>query len=174
MREGIEWVLGSKTSYEVAKALNIENRTVNRYQNGNSDISKMTLETAEKLYHYFLDELGKMDREELFSRALAVLNKISVRKRIFVERRPSVEALYMGKFSLAPMTIYTRAMKDVMQYGKTFNEYDLKMLARATLYIGYMDTTTFTDDPLSPKSLIYFANETKALEFKPKKIKGDE
>lgn len=60
MRQGIQWVLDNKSSYEVAKDLGINNRTINRYQNGTSEISKMTFETAEKLYNYYLEEMDKM------------------------------------------------------------------------------------------------------------------
>lgn len=62
MRKGIEWVLKNKTSYEVAKALDINNRTVNRYQNGTSPIDRMEFKTAEKLYNYYLEEMEKMEK----------------------------------------------------------------------------------------------------------------
>jgi hypothetical protein len=161
MREGVQWVLDNCTSYQVAKDLRINNRTINRYQNGTTETSKMALETAEKLYSYYLEELNKMDREELFSRALAALNKISVRH--FEKGKPSIEVKYMKDFSLKPMTIYARAIKDVSLYADKFDGYDLTLWDRATNYIGSMDTTTFNDDPLSPKCLIYFSKEMTSL-----------
>ena len=38
-KQAIQWVLDNKTSYEVAKELGINNRTINRYQNGTSKLS---------------------------------------------------------------------------------------------------------------------------------------
>lgn len=56
MIEGIQWVLDNCSSYQVAKALGVPNRTVNRYQNGTTPLSNMTLGTAKKLYEYYLQE----------------------------------------------------------------------------------------------------------------------
>lgn len=62
--EGIQWVLDNRTSYEVAKDLGIQNRTINRYQNGTSPIDNMTLGTAEKIYNYYLKEMARMGKWE--------------------------------------------------------------------------------------------------------------
>lgn len=50
---GIKWVLYTCTSYEVAKELGIQNRTINRYQNNTSPLENMTLGTAKKIYDYY-------------------------------------------------------------------------------------------------------------------------
>ena len=55
VREGIQWVLDNQTSYRVAKDLGINNRTINRYQNGETPIGNMTIVTAEKIYNYYLE-----------------------------------------------------------------------------------------------------------------------
>lgn len=61
--EGIHWVLNNRTSYEVAKALGVPNRTINRYQNETTPIKNMTLGTAEKIYRYYLKEREKSSDE---------------------------------------------------------------------------------------------------------------
>lgn len=60
IRKGVQWVLDNRTSYQVAKDLGITNRTVNRYQNGESPLENMTFGTAEKIYNYYLKEMAKM------------------------------------------------------------------------------------------------------------------
>lgn len=60
IRKGVQWVLDHRTSYQVAKDLGITNRTINRYQNGESPIDNMTFGTAEKIYNYYLREMDKM------------------------------------------------------------------------------------------------------------------
>lgn len=57
--KGVQWVLDNCTSYRVAKDLGINNRTVNRYQNGETPIDNMTLATAKRLYKYYLKEAGQ-------------------------------------------------------------------------------------------------------------------
>lgn len=52
----IEWVLRTKSSYQVAKDLGINNRTANRYQNGETPIENMTLKTAKAFYNYYKGE----------------------------------------------------------------------------------------------------------------------
>jgi len=54
LKKEIEELLKTKTAYRIAKDLGINARTVNRYQNGESPIGNMTLDTAEKLYNYSL------------------------------------------------------------------------------------------------------------------------
>lgn len=58
--KGVQWVLDNCTSYQVAKDLGINNRTVNRYQNGESPMENMAFGTAEKLYNYYLREMKNM------------------------------------------------------------------------------------------------------------------
>src|SRR5690625_2108330 len=53
MLKGIKHVLDNCTAYRVSKDLNINARTINRYQNGTSPIENMTLETAGKIYNYY-------------------------------------------------------------------------------------------------------------------------
>lgn len=53
MKKGIQWVLDNRTSYRVAKDLGVNNRTINRYQNGTTELEAMTLETAGKIYNYY-------------------------------------------------------------------------------------------------------------------------
>lgn len=60
MRKVIEKLLESRSSYRIAKDLKINARTVNRYQNGTSEIDKMGFGTAEKLYNYYLKEMEIM------------------------------------------------------------------------------------------------------------------
>lgn len=55
MEKGIKYVLKNYSSYRVAKDLNINNRTVNRYQNEETPIENMTLKTAKSLYEYYLE-----------------------------------------------------------------------------------------------------------------------
>lgn len=62
MLEGIEWVLATRSSYRVARSLNINNRTINRYQNGETPIENMTLGTAKKIYNYYLKEMDGMNQ----------------------------------------------------------------------------------------------------------------
>lgn len=74
---GVQWVLSNCTSYEVAKELNINNRTVNRYQNGTSTVENMALETAGKLYSYYLTKKGEMEDMEKLQVVYAEWRKIS-------------------------------------------------------------------------------------------------
>lgn len=53
MMKGIEWVFENRTAYRVAKDINVNARTINRYQNGTSPIGNMTFETAGKIYNYY-------------------------------------------------------------------------------------------------------------------------
>src|SRR5690625_3725871 len=57
LEKGIKYVLDNCTSYQVAKDLNIPNRTINRYQNGTTDIENMQLKTAKKIYEYYKEEI---------------------------------------------------------------------------------------------------------------------
>lgn len=57
---GIRRVLDTRTSYEVAKALNVPNRTINRYQNGTTPLENMTIGTAQKIFNYHLKEMNEM------------------------------------------------------------------------------------------------------------------
>lgn len=55
---GVQWVLDNCTSYQVAKDLNINARTVNRYQNGETPVGNMKAETMGLIYNYYLDKFG--------------------------------------------------------------------------------------------------------------------
>lgn len=59
--KGVRWVLDNCTSYRVAKDLGINNRTINRYQNGESPIENMKAETLGLIYNYYLKEASKDD-----------------------------------------------------------------------------------------------------------------
>src|SRR5690625_1792575 len=59
MLKGIKYVLDNCTAYRVSKDLNINARTINRYQNGTSPIENMSLETAKKIYNYY-EEMFKV------------------------------------------------------------------------------------------------------------------
>jgi len=56
MLKGIKHVLDNCTAYRVSKDLNINARTINRYQNGTSPIENMSLSTAKKIYEYYEEE----------------------------------------------------------------------------------------------------------------------
>lgn len=60
----IQRVLKTRSSYEVAKALEVNNRTINRYQNGTTPLENMTIGTALKIYEYY-EEMIKMEMETL-------------------------------------------------------------------------------------------------------------
>lgn len=70
MLNGIRWVLDNCTSYQAAKDLGINNRTVNRYQNGETPLENMTLGTAEKLYNYYLKEMEVMGNNNVLKEEL--------------------------------------------------------------------------------------------------------
>src|SRR5690625_1832267 len=59
MLKSIKHVLDNCTAYRVSKDLNINARTINRYQNGTSRIENMSLETAGKIYNFY-KEMDKM------------------------------------------------------------------------------------------------------------------
>lgn len=82
VNKGIKWVLDNCTSYQVAKDLGINNRTVNRYQNGESPLENMTLGTAEKLYNYYLKEMGNMMSGKY---TVSALNEYETKYGMFVE-----------------------------------------------------------------------------------------
>lgn len=63
--KGIMYVLDNCTSYQVAKDLGIANRTINRYQNGTTDIEKMSLKTAKMIYEYYLKLKEEMKMKTL-------------------------------------------------------------------------------------------------------------
>ncbi len=83
---GIKWVLNNCTSYKVAKDLGINNRTVNRYQNGESPIGNMSLETASKIFKYYLKERIQMNLESLET-AIKDFNDWEKGARIYVDLR---------------------------------------------------------------------------------------
>ena len=56
MIQGIQWVLDNRSSYRIGKDLGINNRTANRYQNGETPIENMSLKIAKTFYEYYLDE----------------------------------------------------------------------------------------------------------------------
>ncbi|MBU0279403.1 XRE family transcriptional regulator [Gemella sp. zg-1178] len=54
MKKEIEELLNSNiTAYTIAKSLNLNPTTIQRYKNGINKIDNMTLATAEKLYNYY-------------------------------------------------------------------------------------------------------------------------
>src|SRR5699024_9855656 len=54
-------VLDNFTSYRVAKDLDITNRTINRYQNGNTPMENMTLKTAKMISDYYLNNKEEIE-----------------------------------------------------------------------------------------------------------------
>lgn len=65
VEKGIQYVLDNRTSYRVAKDLDIQNRTINRYQNGETPLENMSLKTAKLIYNYY-KELNKMKKVKVF------------------------------------------------------------------------------------------------------------
>ena len=102
--------------------------------------------------------MDKMTREESFGRAFAILNLMSERR--FERDNPSVETKYMSDFHIKPMTVYSRAHKNVMEYVVKFDGVDLALFDRINDYIGVMDASEFNDTPLEPVYLVYFSKET--------------
>lgn len=60
LEKGLKWVMDNCTSYQVAKDLGINNRTINRYQNGESPLENMSLKTAKLIYNYYLKEMERL------------------------------------------------------------------------------------------------------------------
>lgn len=58
MRKEIRDLLNSNiTSYEISKETGVSNSVISRLRNGEREIGKVTLETAEKLYEYEMDRI---------------------------------------------------------------------------------------------------------------------
>jgi transcriptional regulator with XRE-family HTH domain len=102
---GVQWVMDNRTSYQVAKDLGVTNRTVNRYQNGETPIENMTLATAEKLYNYYLEEMEKMKvkiTKVLTNSALTVFalpqNKGEFNKRIKEDNTREIQVIVDENF----------------------------------------------------------------------------
>ena len=58
MRKEIRDLLNSNiTSYEISKKTGVSNSVISRLRNGEREIGKVTLETAEKLYEYEMDRI---------------------------------------------------------------------------------------------------------------------
>ena len=58
MRKEIRDLLNSNiTSYEISKETGVSNSVISRLRNGDREIGKVTLETAEKLYEYEMDRI---------------------------------------------------------------------------------------------------------------------
>lgn len=77
MLKGIKWTLENCSSYEVSKEYGIPNRTVNRYQNGTSDINKMSLVTAQQLYDYYIKKQKEAAEMEKLKQLYAEWRKAS-------------------------------------------------------------------------------------------------
>ena len=65
--DGVQWVLDHCTSYQVAKDLGINNRTINRYQNGTSPVEKMSLNTAKKIYSYYMEVVKVGEKVDVYT-----------------------------------------------------------------------------------------------------------
>ena len=62
MRKEIRDLLNSNiTSYEISKETGVSNSVISRLRNGEREIGKVTLETAEKLYEYEMERI-KMNK----------------------------------------------------------------------------------------------------------------
>lgn len=81
---GVRWVLDKCTSYQVAKDLEINNRTINRYQNGESPIRNMKAETLGLIYNYYLKERMEMNMESL-DKAIKEFNDWNHAARIYID-----------------------------------------------------------------------------------------
>lgn len=58
MRKEIRDLLNSNiTSYEISKETGVSNSVISRLRNGEREIGKVTLETAEKLYEYEMEQI---------------------------------------------------------------------------------------------------------------------
>src|SRR5690625_6978544 len=87
MLKGIKHVLDNCTAYRVSKDLNINARTINRYQNGTSPIENMSLETAGKIYNYYTKnkERLEMKKYDLTSYGFGVGSEIQVENGVIEE-----------------------------------------------------------------------------------------
>lgn len=82
--KGIKYVLDNCTAYRVSKDLNINARTINRYQNGTSPIGNMSLETAGKIYDYYIKNKERLKMME-------IVNEIRKKYRVDGEDERYVE-----------------------------------------------------------------------------------
>lgn len=175
MKRSVERLLFEMTdvkNYRISQETGIGQNSLGRYRRGESDIDNIPFGNMAKLYKYFLKIEGekgmnkKMSRDEAFGRAFAVLDVISLRH---FDRGKGVEAQFMQDFYNKPMTVYFRAHKRVMEYVENFDGVDLDLLDRINDYIGGMDADDYNDDQLSPKYLVFFSQESVALQgFIPK------
>lgn len=121
VEKGVKWVLDNCTSYQVAKDLGINNRTVNRYQNGESPLENMTFGTAEKLYNYYLKERGKM-------KDYRILNKV------YFNGKTLRHAGWSGG-DIREQHLYKQFYVDVVDMGEDSDHYDV-----------WWDLTEFMDE----------------------------
>lgn len=169
-KQDVERLLFSSevSSYKIAKETGISEATLNKYRRGESDIDNMTFGNAIKLQNLFLklkeeNKLTKqLTREESFAKALATLDAVS--KRRFEKNKPTVSILYRSDLAIKPMTTFTRAHKDVMQYGERFDGIDIELMDRVTGYIGTMSFDDYNDEPLEPSYMVHFSKEAVELE----------
>lgn len=65
MKKAIEWLLfrADISNYQISKATGISQVVLSKYTNGKSDIGRMTLDNALKLYDYFEHVLRELERK---------------------------------------------------------------------------------------------------------------
>lgn len=168
MKEAVERLLfeSNVKRSTISDATGIGQNVLGNYANGKSDINNMTYANMAKLYKYQInlegeDNMGKISREESFGRALGALDVIS--ERNYEKGKPHVATKFLQDFDRRPMTLYTEAFKDVSKYASKFNDKDLKLIDRATSYIGAMDPDDFNDGPLAPSYLVFVSKEITEL-----------
>lgn len=155
------------SNYRISKETGISEATLNKYKRGDSSLENMTFGNAVKLQGYY-DKLKKDDglmktttREENFGRALAVLE--SVGKRRFEKNKPSISALYKSELGIKPMSSFTNAHKDIMQYADHFDAVDIELLDIMDDYVSAISIDEFNDEPLGGKYLLHFSKESVSL-----------
>lgn len=153
--------------YQISKGTGIGETTLHKYRRGQANITNITFNNAIKLQKYY-DQLqgdGKMgirSREENFASALAYLNAVSVRR--FEKDKPIIEHTHLASYDKQPMTIYARAIKDVMQYADHFEDMDTKLLDQVHDFIDDLGTERFNDDRLAETYLTHYAKKRKEIE----------
>ncbi len=165
--ENIKELLRSNiSSYRISKDTGVSETSLNNYRKEKAVIENITLGTAIKLQRFYGHSTEKggidgMTREEAFGRALGVLAVMS--ERLFEKGKPAIDIKYMGDLGNKPMSTYTRAHQDITQYTGHFDAKDIELFDRLNDYIGELDESTFTNEPLEPVYIVYSSKEKTLL-----------